>query len=76
MWLLLPEELCTQRMREARQGFLEFVQANKEWYEKEPVKDEVGEDGLWFAKEAWGGSLQMENPVDRLPREPRPRRGR
>ena len=70
MWLLLPEELCTQRMREARQGFLEFVQANKEWYEKEPVKDEVGEDGFWAAKRAWGGSLQAENPLKRLPGEP------
>ena len=65
MWLLLPEELCTQRMWEAKQGFLDFVQANKEWYEKEPVQDEVGENGFWAAKRAWGGSAPTENPLKR-----------
>lgn len=76
MWLLLPEKLCTPRMWEAKQAFLQFVQAKKEWRDREPMKSEVGGDRFWGAKEAWGSDAPAENPIKRLPGEPRRRRRR
>ena len=78
MWLLLSEELCTQRMWEAKQGFLEFVQANWDYYQQEPVEEGKGRVAFEGEKEAWANrALPVENPLKRHHlREPRRRRRR
>lgn len=63
MWLLLPEDLCTQRMWEAKQGFLEFVQAKWKYYQEEPVEEGNAFEG---EKETWANrTLPVQNPLKR-----------